>query len=91
METAAAIAKEAGITIINVNYRFSEWLKGKFFPNGPPIMDLIVNNYNEQEFSDYWLQGVKFTNSREYAFEMNSRWPEIYEHAAERVHKFAGK
>ena len=50
-----------------------------------------LNNWTEQEFSDSWLQGVKIANSKDYAYEMDKRYPEVYDNAAERVHKFAGK
>ena len=55
LETAAAIAKELDISRIKVNYRYSEWLKEKFFPNGSPVKDLEINKIDEKELSEKWL------------------------------------
>ena len=87
METAAAIAKEIGIDEINVNYRYSEWLKKKFFPYGSPIPGLIINNSLEADFIKEWLQGIKISHNFDYAKELSARYPEYYEDAGERIVK----
>ena len=55
METAAAIAKELGVCEVKVNYRWGEWLYYRSFPEGTPVPDLIINNTDEEEFSQVWM------------------------------------
>lgn len=88
METSAAIAKELGKSKVKVNYRWSEWLKEKFFPKGSPVEDLIINNTEESEFSQKWMQGLKFNNDKDFVRELAILWPERYNDCARRAARY---
>ena len=88
LETAAAIAKELDISKIRVNYRYSEWLKEKFFPNGSPVKDLEINKIDERELSDKWLQGISIKHNKDFIDKLADLWPERYNDCASRAKDF---
>ena len=89
METAAAIAKELGLPEVDVNYRCAEWLKLKFFPHGTPVPDLEINKCQEAEYSEKWLQGIRFKHNKDFVDDLNSRHPERYDDCGRRIEEFA--
>jgi hypothetical protein len=44
LQTAAGIAQQLGVPQVKINYKYSEWMKGKFFPDGNPIGKLIIES-----------------------------------------------
>lgn len=79
LQTAVCIAKELGVEEVRVNYLYCEWLKGKFFPDGCPLEDLIIRNTPREQFvKEYNFQGVKFDDNDHGYEEARQFYPETW-------------
>ena len=65
LQTAAAFAKELGITEITTCYRASEFLAEHIFDE-QPFDKLEITKYSPEEISEKWLQGVKLVINSEF-------------------------
>lgn len=71
---------------MHVNYRACEWLKGAFFPDGPPFGKLHLDTEaNAELFSKTHLQGVTLVNTREDEAYATQQHPETYNAAYHRL------
>lgn len=87
LQTAAAIAQQIGVPQIRVNYNYSEWMKGKFFPEGNPIGKLYVETLPIELIRERFLDGIDldmsvFSDTRK---TVANRFPEGYSDTAYRV------
>jgi len=74
LETAVGIAKELGVTQININYQIFEWLKDEFFPDGCPVDDMLFTKTGGVDEERTYIEerlgpnavGIEFTHDRSY-------------------------
>ena len=74
-----------------MNYRVSEWLKQKFFPNGPPLSDLFISKLEAEELSEKWMQGLKVFHHTDNVEKISDCWPEKYDDCQNRVKDYANE
>ena len=75
LQTAAAFAKELGITYITTSYRASEFL-GDHIYDKQPFDHLEITRHTAEEISEKWLQGVTLVINNEFEEEIRKCYPE---------------
>ena len=73
--TAAQIAKVLGLTQIEVNYYYREWLDQSFY-NENPILGLNIKVTSHDLIVKTWLDGIDFKIVEEDQHDLHSFWPE---------------
>jgi broad specificity phosphatase PhoE len=87
LQTAAVIAKQVGIPQVRVNFKYAEWMKGKFFPHGNPIGKLHIEQTPLEELKSKYLYGIdldlsEVADSRKL---VENTFPETYGFTASRI------
>jgi broad specificity phosphatase PhoE len=86
LQTAAAIAKQMGVTKIHVNYHYSEKLSEDLFPHGNPVGSLLIDQLPATTIKDRFLHGVELDLARVKHTQSAIKFPESYHATKDRIH-----
>ena len=84
--TAAQIAKVLGLTQIEVNYHYREWLDQSFYKENP-ILGLNIKVTAHDLIVKTWLDGIDFKIIEEDQHDLHSFWPENQSQTKERTNQ----